>query len=197
MADLNQKQGNTFAHGTYSNIKTAFSAIFTQAVRTGVIYANPVSPVTIPQGSPIGRVCEAYTLPDILQHLNLLNGKPQSKAIVALVAFAGLRKGELRGLMSTDDLGELRFIGLWHNVVKEQCKTTSPRTELAPAMIQVIAPLRAILDAIKPFKSGWMFPNRRGGVLDLDNFDPCHQASAKKGWVAVVRMAGLPSWTGE
>jgi hypothetical protein len=47
MADLNQKRGNIFAHGTYSNIKTAFSAIFTHAVRTGVIDANPVSLVTI------------------------------------------------------------------------------------------------------------------------------------------------------
>ena len=34
------------------------------------------------------------------------NGKPQAKAIVALVALAGLMKGELRGLMSTDDPGE-------------------------------------------------------------------------------------------
>jgi integrase len=128
--------------------------------------------LTIPQGSPIGRLCEAYTLPDIFQHLNLLNGKPQAKAIVALVAFAGLRKGELRGLMSTDDLGENVAVhrSAWQNVVKEQCKTTSSGTELAPAMIPVIAPLRAILDAIKPFKSGRMFSNRCGGVLDLDNF---------------------------
>lgn len=62
MADLNEKHGDALAHGTYSNIKTAFSAIFTHAVRTGVIDANPVSPVTIPQGSPVGRACEAYTL---------------------------------------------------------------------------------------------------------------------------------------
>jgi hypothetical protein len=57
-------------------------------------------------GSPVGRVCETYTLQDIFQHHNLLNGKPQPKAIVALAAFAGLRKGELRGLMSIDDPGE-------------------------------------------------------------------------------------------
>jgi integrase len=171
MADLNEKHGNALAHGTYSNIKTAFSAIFTHAVRTGVIDANPVSPVTIPQGSPVGRACEAYTLPDIIQHLNLLNGKPQAKAIVALVAFAGLRKGEVRGLMPTDDLGETIAIhrSVWHDVVKEQRKTASSGTELAPAMIPVILPLRRMLDAIKPFKSGWMFPNRCGGVLDLDN----------------------------
>jgi integrase len=171
MADLNQRHGNALAHGTYSNLKTAFSAIFTHAVRTGVINANLVSKVSIPQGRPVGRVCEAYTLQDIFHHLNLLNGKPQAKAIVALVAFGGLRKGELRGLMSADDRGENIAIhrSVWHNVVKEQCKTTSSGTELAPAMIPVIGPLRTILDAIKPFESGWMFPNRRGGVLDLDN----------------------------
>jgi hypothetical protein len=74
--------------------------------------------------------------------------------------------------MSTDDLGENVAVhrSLCHDVVKEQCKTTSSGTELGSAMIPVIAPLRAVLDAIKPFKSGWMFPNRRDGALDLDNF---------------------------
>jgi hypothetical protein len=37
-------------------------------------------------------------------------------------------------------------------------------------MIPIIASQRGRLEAIKPFKSGWMFPNRFGGVLDLDNF---------------------------
>src|SRR6266581_5207064 len=62
---------------------------------------------------------------------------------------------------SFDDMGEniATHRTLWHNVVKEPSKTASSGTELAPAMIPAIAPLRAIVDAIKPFKSGWMFPS--------------------------------------
>jgi integrase len=55
-------------------------------------------------------------------------------------------------------------------------------------MIPVIAPLRGRLDAIKPFKSGWRFPNRCGDVLDLDNFAP-------RIIKPLLKKAGLP-WYG-
>jgi hypothetical protein len=60
------------------------------------------------------------------------------------VAFGGLRKGEVRGLMSSDDLGDSIAVhrSVWHHVVKEKCKTASSGTELAPALIPVIQPLR-------------------------------------------------------
>ena len=39
-----------------------------------------------------------------------------------------------------------------------------------PGVVPIIAPLRFVLDAIKPENaSGWMFPNTIGGALDLDN----------------------------
>jgi integrase len=41
---------------------------------------------------------------------------------------------------------------------------------------------------MKPFKSGWMFPNRRGGVLDLDNL-------AFRILAPALKEAGLP-WYG-
>ena len=39
-----------------------------------------------------------------------------------------------------------------------------------PGVVPIIEPLRVVLEAIKPeIASGWMFPNRIGGALDLDN----------------------------
>jgi hypothetical protein len=106
MNSVNQQFGNSLAHNTYANIKTVLSAIFTHAVRAGVVDVNPIRDVSIPKGAPVGRVVYAYTLVDIIHHLRLLKDDPKTKAIIALASFAGLRKGEVRGLMSTDDLGD-------------------------------------------------------------------------------------------
>ena len=74
-------------------------------------------------------------------------------------------------------------------------------------MIPIIAPKRGRLEAIKPFKSGRMFPNRSVGVLDLDNFATriikplariIHEtgnhrqfARRKVEWSVIVRMSDM------
>jgi hypothetical protein len=70
-----------------------------------------------------------------------------------------------------------------------------PEDDDDPGVVPIIEPLRFVLDAIKPEDaSGWMFPNRIGGALDLDNLaerviKPRFKANGLKwkGWHAYRR----------
>jgi integrase len=91
------------------------------------------------------------------------------RAIIGVTAFAGLRKGEIRGLWWDDDQGDVLAIcrSVWRTTLKNT-KTEEDVEE--PGVVPVIGPLRLLLDAIRPEKAaGFMFPNSLGGALDLDN----------------------------
>jgi Phage integrase family len=70
-----------------------------------------------------------------------------------------------------------------------------PEDDDDPGVVPIIEPLRFVLDVIKPEDaSGWMFPNRIGGALDLDNLaerviKPRFKANGLKwkGWHAYRR----------
>jgi len=168
MTKIAQKTNNALAHETYKRIKSSFSAIFTHAMRKGLIHQNPVSACSIPKGRPFGRKCYAYSLPEIVLHLQLFDG--EVKAIIATVAFAGLREGELRGLWGTDDMGDYLVIrrSLWRSIIKDRCKTVESGSEIEPAEVPIITPLRVILDTVR-HGSSWLFPNSLGGPIDLSN----------------------------
>jgi integrase len=168
MVRIAEKTGDTLAHGTYSRIKSSFSAIFTHAIRKGLIHENPVSACSVPRGKPFGRRCYACSLSEVFQHLQLFDG--QVNAIIATAAFAGLREGELRGLWSTDDMGEYLCIrrSVWRGIVKDKCKTLESGCDLEPAEVPIIKPLRRILDGVS-HGSSWLFPNSLGGPIDLSN----------------------------
>ena len=117
------------------------------------------------------------------------------RAIIGVAAFAGLREGEIRGQWWEDDDGEVLNIrrSVWRTHLKEETKTHEDEED--PGVVPIIEPLRIVLDAIKPENaSGWMFPNRIGGALDLDNLadrviKPILKANGLKwkGWHAYRR----------
>lgn len=168
MSQIAQRTNNALAHETYKRIKSSFSAILTHAMRKGLIHQNPVSACSVPKGKPFGRKCYAYSLEEIVQHLQLFDG--EVKAIIAAVAFAGLREGEVRGLWGTDDTGDYLRIrrSVWRSIVKDRCKTLESGCEIEPAEVPIIAPLRMILDTVQ-HGSSWLFPNSLGGPIDLSN----------------------------
>jgi integrase len=56
---------------------------------------------------------------------------------------------------------------VWNSTLKN---TKTEEDVDDPGMVPIIGPLRLLLDAIQPTpNAGFMFPNRIGGALDLDN----------------------------
>ncbi|HEV2326173.1 MAG TPA: site-specific integrase [Terracidiphilus sp.] len=227
---VEEKHGTNLAHGTYKTMKVTLSAIFTEARNLGLYDgANPTTGIRIPKGRKHGRKRLAYSLDEILKHLELFSQDPivvpkhlprkrktalirrrrtgaredvhvpglsakQMRAIIGVTAFAGLRKGEVRGLWWEDDRAEVLAIcrSVWRTTVKS---TKTEEDVDDPGLVPVIQPLRLLLDAIRPQSAaGFIFPNRLGGPLDLDNVSarvlrPILEAHGMKwkGWQAYRR----------
>ena len=207
-----KKYGTTLAHGTYRHMKVTLSAILTEARNLGLYEGpNPTTGVRVPRGKKHGRRALAYSLDEILQHLDLFTGDSividaengpyqpritgaQVRAIIGVTAFAGLRKGEIRGLWWDDDRGDVLAIcrSIWRSDMTET-KTQEDGDD--PGLVPIIAPLRKLLDAARPEHPGvFMFPNLVDGALDLDNLakrviQPVLEASGLRwyGWHAYRR----------
>ena len=168
MRALGDEHGINLAHATYVHAKVTLSAIFTHAKNVGAYEgANPVTGVKAPKGKRHGRKRLAYTLEEEVQHLKLFTDMPVVQAVIGTAAFAGLREGEIRGLCSEDDEGEILNIrrSVWRTKVKD---TKTHEDDEDPGVVPIIRPLRLLLDSVKP-KHGWLFPNTIGGTLDLHN----------------------------
>ena len=230
-----EAHGKKLAHGTYKHVKVTLSAIFTEARNLGLYEGvNPTTGVRIPKGKKHGRKRLAYSLEEILKHLEIFSKDPivvpqplprrrkfglrrrkhtegqlsptqqgshtsgigasTVRAIIGVTAFAGLRKGEIRGLWWDDDRTDVLSIcrSMWRSTLKNT-KTEEDMDD--PGLVPIIRPLRLLLDAIKPTRaSGFIFPNKVGGALDLDNLaDRVVRPTLKahdlewKGWQAYRR----------
>src|SRR5207245_9071445 len=77
---LNEEEtthGKKLSHGTYKLMKVTLSAIFTEARNLGLYEGvNPTTGVRIPKGKKHGRKRLAYSLEEILLHLQLFNSDP-------------------------------------------------------------------------------------------------------------------------
>jgi integrase len=109
----------------------------------------------------------AYSLPEVLAMLRVLSDP--ARAIVAVAAFLGLRRGEIRGLEWPDDSGEeIRVMrSVWESI------TSEPRTRKSKATVPVILPPQPLLDQFRESRgnpaSGPMFGTIKGTPLSLNN----------------------------
>jgi integrase len=232
---VEDEHGSNLAHGTYKTMKVTLSAIFTEARNLGLYDGtNPTTGVRVPKGKKHGRKRLAYSLEEILKHLELFSEDPLVvprrlprkrktnrrlrkriagelapdtgdchlprisasvvRAILGAAAFAGLRKGEVRGLWWDDDRIDSLAIcrSVWNSTVKD---TKTEENVDDPGLVPVIRPLRSLLDAIKPeHAAGFMFVSRVNGAIDLDNLanrvlKPLFKANGLewKGWQAYRR----------
>lgn len=151
---------------TLGHIKAFLSGIFRYAKRQGVINSeNPMRDVVLPKGKPIGET-HAYSLDEITLMLKLL---PEPAAtIVAVAAFTGVRKGELRGLLWEHYDGEQVLISqsFWRGHALE------PKTRQSKAPVPVIALLARRLNCHRQLSgspvNGLMFPSPAGKPINLD-----------------------------
>jgi integrase len=171
---------------TLAHIKAFLSGIFRYAKRQGVINSeNPMRDVVLPKGKPAGETY-AYSLEQISRMLNVL---PEPAAtIVAVAAFTGVRKGELRGLLWENYDGEQALISqsYWRGHVLE------PKTRESRARVPIIAQLAKRLDCHRTLygspANGLMFPGHAGKPINLD-------ALAAEVIVPAVSKAGI-RWHG-
>jgi integrase len=171
---------------TLAHIKAFLSGSFRFAKRRGVINSeNPIRDVVLPKGKPAGET-HAYSLEEIMQMLRVL--PEPARTIVAVAAFTGVRKGELRGFLWENYDGEQVLISqsFWRGHALE------PKTRQSKAPVPVIAQLARLLDSHRCLSgnpaNGLMFLSPVGKPINLD-------ALAADVIVPLVTKAGV-QWHG-
>jgi integrase len=128
-------------HRSYlRQMKAVLSAIFTHAIRLGVVERNPVSKAEVPPARK--SVSRGHYDLDAVRRMLAILPEPE-KTMVAVAAFGGLRQSEIQGLRWQDYTGKELYI-------RQNCifgKRGEPKTEDSAAPVPVIAPLRQALDA--------------------------------------------------
>jgi integrase len=154
------------AKTTIQHDKQFLSGVFRFAKRQGVVGTeNPVRDAVLPKCKETEDT-HAYSLEDELTMIQILP-EPAS-TIVAVAAWTGLRKGELRGTAWESYTGDMIYVAksVWRKRVK------IPKTKASKAPVPVIAQLAAKLAEYRELcgspQSGWMFSNSAGNPLDLD-----------------------------
>jgi integrase len=151
---------------TLSHIKHFLSGVFRYARRQGVLDTpNPMHEVELPRTRP-GAETFAYRLEEEVQMLAILP-EPAATAI-AVAAFTGARKGEIRGFLWDDYDGYAIEVkqSVWRNHVGE------PKGEKSKGAIPVIAQLKLFLDQHRVHSGhpahGYIFQSPSGKPLNLD-----------------------------
>jgi integrase len=158
--------GIQLSHQSLLRIKTGMSAIFSYAVRLGIVEHNPVRESKA-EGKRTEAERYAYTLAEVQWMLERLS--EPARTVVAVAAFTGLRESEIRGLRWEDYTGTALHVrrSIWRTHVGE---TKTPESRNA---VPVIAPLRDILDAHRKTlhgAGGWIFQGaKKRFALHLDN----------------------------
>jgi len=151
---------------TLGHIKHFLSGVFRYARRQRVLDTpNPMHDVELPKACPSGET-SAYTLEEGVQMLAVL---PEPAAtVIAVAAFTGARKGEIRGFLWDNYDGYTMQVkqSVWRNHVGE------PKREKSKGTIPVIAQLRLYLDRhrVRAGRSsqGYIFQSPCGNPLNLD-----------------------------
>ncbi len=158
---------NDLSKSTLQHIKSVLSGIFTHAKNEGAFDgANPIQGTRIPTNTREPAETYAYNLAEICRILEFL--PPLPKAVVATAAFAGLRKGELRGLEWTDYSGDALNVkrSVWKTFVNQ------PKTRASAKPVPVIRQLAEILDTYRSSigdpQTGVMFHSGAGQHMDFD-----------------------------
>lgn len=135
---------------TLRHIKAFLSGAFRYAKRQGILAGeNPIRDIVVPRARPAGETF-AYSSQQALRILEILDGLPieerprrQLVAIVAVAAFTGARRGEIRGFCWEDYDGEQIRVSrsFWRSHMQE------PKTAKSKAAVPVIPQLAQRLDA--------------------------------------------------
>jgi integrase len=160
-------EDNDLCKTTLQHIKSVLSGVFTHAKNDGAFDGvNPVQDARIPRSAREPGETYAYNSTQIRCILEALPLLP--KAVVAAASFAGLRRGELRGLQWLDYTGESLTVSrsIWKTFMN------GPKTRASAKAVPVIRQLAEILNAYRISMgnpaTGAMFHSGDGNPMDLD-----------------------------
>ena len=172
-------------------VKSLLSGVFTSAKNLGYLDGpNPVRDAELPRKAPRGKPTHAYSLDEIDLMFKALHDDELASTVVAVAAFAGLRRGEIRGLRREDynpAAGEIQVVrAVWEGYIGD------PKTDESIGVVPVISPLRAKLDAwiARPnvSGSGWLFESEAATPIHFGNL-------VNRRILPALRLAGL-GWKG-
>ncbi|MGB7498041.1 MAG: tyrosine-type recombinase/integrase [Candidatus Acidiferrum sp.] len=186
-------------HRTLLRIRATLSAVFTYALRTGVLEGfNPMHAVSVP-GRPTKYKPPVYTIEESAKIGPALAHHDLAFVAVSIAMFSGLRVSEIRGLKWSDFDGNM--LNIQRSVWRTHIGPT--KTEESEAPVPVIPVLKHVLERyrnkINPKPDDYILAGeRKGSPLNLNNLasrviKPALKAAELpwKGWKAW--RAGLAS----
>jgi len=161
------KETLRLTHSSLARIKSFLSGVFKHALQMGFLSGvNPATGTSIPKGKDSAET-HAYELRTIQKIMGVLP-EPAS-TIIALAGIAGLRRGEIRGLLWENYSGQTLRVtqSIWNSHVN------TPKTPASQDDVPVIPALKTKLDLWRlrcgnP-ASGLIFPSSTGTPIELNN----------------------------
>jgi integrase len=167
LAELARRMGRN----SLSHVRSLASGMFAHATNRGLIERNPWREVRLdvkPRSTP---PTEHYTLEEAKAVFLALKGRVDGQLVFAFSCLVGLRPSETAGLR-WEDFSTDGWVNVKRGVVGRdvgELKTTG-----AASSVPLIPLVQKLIDewwenSGKPVE-GWMFPNQKGGPLNLASF---------------------------
>jgi integrase len=166
LTDLNK----TLSRNTLQHVRSLASGIFTHALNLGLIESNPWHDVKVLAKTRAAGPTQHYTLEEAENIVTALVSRVDAQAVFSLAFFLGLRPSEISGLKWEDVDAEYIHIrrAAVQGVVGD---TKSHRSQRSIMMIQ---PVKGLLQLWRQKSGnpsvGWVFPNAKGGPLNVVSF---------------------------
>lgn len=206
---------------TINRVKSAVSAVFSTAVRKGMIEKNPCKHTTLPKKEDKKKIYldadQCKTLLEIFDK----HEKPQLKTAITTLLYTGLRSGELLALRWEDIDFEEGIISVSKSLARVRGKSilTAPKTKSSERKVKAPPVLMALLKTHKIWQaerrlalgamwknSGQIFTNQKGGYYNGSTLNqqfkkaikgkglpPLHIHDLRHANASLLINAGLPT----
>jgi integrase len=179
---------NDLSKATLKQLKSLLSAIFKHAKRQGFIDGvNPMQDVSIPKARK-PEPTYAYSLDEINRMLSVLDER--SATIIAVAAYAGLRRSEIQGLRWSDYDGSVLRVqrSVWEGI------TDDTKTDASNGSVPVIRALAKRLDKYR--ESSLVTPESDDPIFAASNGKPLRLNNLLRSCILPALQSAQIKWCG-